>query len=485
MKAGFRMLLKKLINRYFSTTARTIIQRFIYLLGAQGIREIFQTALFIIIARQCTTTYGEFMLAMGIGSILLIYSEFGLDKFLVPQLNQKNVYYEKILLQVSLIKSILLCLGLLTLFGFLYSQDYSQSLKHIIIIVSIGMGMDSLVNTFYVKFQVQGLQKFEGYIRSLAVVVGFSYGLVALLAGLPPVLIAFYKILETAVNLIAVIIFMIRRMNFKFYVPAFKGVRSVIPQVMTFGLIELVAIGYNKLNLFFLQHYGNTERIAQYSATWQIIDGVSCILSALLLKNVLYPIFSRLWMDDSEKAIQLVKNTAVWLLGFSVFLMFILGVESDRIIILIFGNNYGDAVQLQRYLVFTIGCVFMQNLSAFFMMGMGKERILLLFYLSGLLLNFILCQYLIPASPLFGAAFSIIVTKAYLALITLFYCHRQIGMIHGRSLFQLTVAVSLGGLLYFLGKDLLLREISELIALMPVLYFLWARWKNDLKTLES
>ena len=64
--------------------------------------------------------------------------------------------------------------------------------------------------------------------------------------------------------------------------------------------MALAAILYNKINMFFLQHYGGAQAVAQYSATWQLVDGISVLASGLLLGNVLFPVFAKLWVKDQQ-----------------------------------------------------------------------------------------------------------------------------------------------------------------------------------------
>ncbi len=56
-----------------------ILSKIAYLLGARWFQEALQTVFFIYLARVSAATYGEFMMALGLGSILLMVAEFGLN----------------------------------------------------------------------------------------------------------------------------------------------------------------------------------------------------------------------------------------------------------------------------------------------------------------------------------------------------------------------------------------------------------------------
>jgi hypothetical protein len=61
------------------------------------------------------------------------------------------------------------------------------------------------------------------------------------------------------------------------------------------------------------------------------------------------------------------------------------------------------------------------------------------------------------------------------ALLTVSFCQRRLGLMLRRPLLQLVLAVLLGGLLYLLGHGRLPREAAEFLAMAPTL-FLAGRW---------
>src|SRR5512137_2296300 len=99
-----------------------ILQKFAYLLSARWVREALQTVFLIYLARVSSTTYGEFMLALGLGGILLLVAEFGLNLPLVSLLGQKDGDPDAALTRVTILKGVLLALALLGVVGFMEWQ---------------------------------------------------------------------------------------------------------------------------------------------------------------------------------------------------------------------------------------------------------------------------------------------------------------------------------------------------------------------------
>ncbi len=178
-----------------------ILQKFAYLLSARWVREALQAVFLIYLARVSATTYGEFMLAVGLGSILLLVAEFGLNLPLVSLLARKDGDPDAALTQVSLLKGVLLVLALIGVVGFMEWQGYSRPLKQVMFMLCLGLGLEALSNSFFVALEVRGRQDLQGKIKVVAAALGFGYGLIALALGAPPLAIAAFKLIESLVNL--------------------------------------------------------------------------------------------------------------------------------------------------------------------------------------------------------------------------------------------------------------------------------------------
>jgi O-antigen/teichoic acid export membrane protein len=248
--------------------------------------------------------------------------------------------------------------------------------------------------------------------------------------------------------------------------------------------MALAAILYNKANLYFLQSQGGPIKVAQYSVTWELVDGISILVSNLLLRSILYPLFVRLWKNNRQEFARLANNSVRWLIGASLPIMFVLFIESDRLIGLIYGGAYYDAMWMQKWLVGTILCGFIHNLAAYLMMSQGKQRLLLFIYIGGLAVNLVLCATLIPANPLLGTCLAMLITKAAVAVTTTTYCQATMRIFDVKSMWRIAVASACGAALYFATYRFGIREIPEILALLPFV-ILARQWWRELKAQKA
>lgn len=444
-----------------------IISRFTHLLSAFFVREVLNSVFLIYLARKSTTSYGQFMLAVSLGQILLFISEFGINQHLVSLLVREPG--AKALSRVTGLKTGLLTLGGLGIAVFVFWQDYSSVLKAVVLILGAGVGLEALASSFFVSCQVRGRQDLEGRVRIIAAVFGFGYGLIALLLGASPVIVAFYKLIETLLNLGLMILLGRQTMGLRFQRIRLREVWGTGRQSLIFTLIAVSSILYNKVNVLFLQRSAGAEGVAQYSATWQLVDGITCIVSAILLRKVLFPLFSGLWERDSGEFMRMARSSASWLIAAALPIMFVLYCESDRLVPLIYGSGYTSAAWTQKILAVTVLIGFIHNLAADIMVSMKREKTLLVFYVIGLVTNLVLCAVLIPSSPLMGTVMAIVLTKAFVGLMTVAYCQVRLRLIPWWPVLNLCLAAGAGMILYFSTKEILRREAAEFIAIAPVL----------------
>jgi len=458
-----------------------ILSKFAQLAGAQWIHDGMHTFFLIYLARLSSSDYGEFMVAFGLASILLFLGEFGLNQVLVASLCKKFSHKGDILAQYTLLKSILLVIGWLGVVVFIFWQGYTPGLKNLVMVIAAGVGLEAIASSFFVAIRVEGRQDLEGRIRVVSGVLGYGYAITLLSLGAAPHWIALFKLIENVSNLTGGVWMALKTTSFSGLSLKRKSLARIWATAKhgsVFVLMALAAILYNKANLYFLQNQAGPTKVAQYSVTWELVDGISILVSNLLLSSILYPLFVRLWKNDKQEFTRLANNAVRWLIGASLPIMFVLFIESDRIIGLIYGGAYQDAMWMQKWLVGTIICGFVHNLAAYLMMSQGKQRLLLVIYLGGLALNLTLCTTLIPANPLLGTCLSMLLTKAGVAVTTMAYCQASLRILDVKSLWRILAACATGAILYAATFRLGIRELSEALVLVPFVYLACQWWKE-------
>ena len=119
---------------------------------------------------------------------------------------------------------------------------------------------------------------------------------------------------------------------------------------LIFTCMAACAMFYNKINVIFLKQYGGDADVGGYGVAWETVEGLSVLVSSALLGKVIFPLLAKSWQQDREAFRRLAGQTARTLWAASLPVIFLICVESDRFLPLIYGPNYASAVTAQRLL---------------------------------------------------------------------------------------------------------------------------------------
>ncbi len=460
-----------------SPLSQGILRRVATLLAAQWLGDGLQAVFLLLLARSAVDAYGNFMLAMNMGQILLFCSEFGINQHFILLLVKRVATPSTVYRQITLLKGALLILGSLCMAGFCLWQGYAGELTALVLIIGLSFGLDALVNSYYVVCQSLGRQDMEGRLRGAAALCGYGFGLVALLAGAPPLVAALFKPVQTLVGL-AVSLKLLRRCWRASDLPLWRTIRDIWNDTRIFTLMALAAILYNKINIFFLQRHGGAWAVAQYSATWQLVDGVAALASNILLGRVLFPLFAKLWVSSPSAFTTKAREQARSMAALALPIMFVFMAGSGVIIPLAYGNQYAEAVRIQPWLSLCLFISFLHNLAYYLLLCMGRQKLVLWFFSAGLAVNAALCMLLIPGAPLDGAVAAIVLTKAFVAVLTLGACQRFIGLFTWGGLLPLALAMAGAAALVLGGVWSGQALAGQLLALALLLAHLWRTWRG-------
>ena len=453
---------------------KSIPQRLGYILGAQWTRDLSWTIFTILLARQSQGTLGQVMLALSYGYLVKTAADVGLNDFLLSSFARKGANKRRLLGEVSWFKLVLLVVALVATWLVTGWQGYDQYLRLVVLCIAAGFGLDGVSDSFFALCQARGRQDVEMRIRIPAALVGIGYGIACVLMGAPTLAIAVFKPLES-ILLMAFALKALGRNPLAHF--GWAQLRDLLMQLRT-GLIFTGMAGcamlYNKLNVFFLKTYGGDAVVGGYSVAWETVEGLSVLVSGALLGKVIFPLMAKTWDEDRDAFRKLSGQTAKSLWAAALPIIFLIFVESDRFLTLVYGAQYSTSVTAQQLLTPCVATAFLHNLAAYAMISMHRHRLLFAFYLSGLVVNIICCFTLIPWSPLVGAALSLTITKVWVAIFTVGFFQvtvRPMGL--GQWCILLGTGLAAFLLWHTIASMPVRRELAELTGLIPLVTLFW------------
>lgn len=452
---------------------KSIPQRLGYVLGAQWTRDLVWTGFTILLARWSPDALGQIMLALTTGYLVRTVADVGLNDYLLSTFARRESRPRMLLGEVTWLKTVLLLVALTATWFFTEWQDYNLELRLTVLAIAAGLGLDALTDSFFALCQARGRQDVEMRIRVPASLLGIGYGICLVLLGAPPVYIALYKPIESLILMAFAVKALGRNPLTGINLEQMRDLGHQWKNGIVFTCMACCTMAYNKINIFFLKNYGGDAAVGGYSVAWETVEGLSVLVSSALLGKVIFPMLARLWKENRDGFRQLAGQTARSLWAAALPAIYVLCVESDRILPFIYGDNYTTAVTAQRLLTPCLATAFLHNLAAYAMIGMRRHRLLLIFYLSGLALNIVLCMELIPLKPLEGAAIALTGTKVWVAILTVSYFQYAARPMSAAQWGLMLAAIGAAIGLWWSLTPLFPRLAAEAAGLVPLLLLLW------------
>ncbi len=454
---------------------KSIPQRLGYILGAQWTRDLSWTIFTILLARHSQGMLGQVMLALSYGYLVKTAADVGLNDFLLSSFARGGRSSKRLLGEVSWFKLVLLVVALSAAWLVTGWQGYDWNLRLVVLCIAAGFGLDGVSDSFFALCQARGRQDVEMRIRIPAALLGIGWGIVCVLLETPVLCIAAFKPIESVLLMCFALKALGRNPLANFGWAQFRDLLSQLKTGLIFTGMAGCAMLYNKLNVFFLKQYGGDAAVGGYSVAWETVEGLSTMVSGALLGKVIFPLLAKSWESDRMAFRQLSGQTAKSLWAAALPIIFLIFVESDRFLTLVYGAQYSLSVTAQQLLTPCVATAFLHNLAAYAMISMHRHRLLFAFYLSGLAVNLFCCFVLIPMSPLEGAALSLTITKVWVAIFTVGFFQINV---RPMNLSQWARLIGTGGFAmaawYWLGHVMgLPRELAEFAGLIPLVTLFW------------
>jgi O-antigen/teichoic acid export membrane protein len=458
-----------------TASERGLIRRFAFLLSAQGVEGFASLFFFLYIAWLDTTVYGELMYATAAGGISAKIVEFGLYYPLVSELGRlRRGQTSDIINRVTLIKLGLLGIATASVVGFCAMRGFSLQMSWMIVLVSMGVGVETLAESFFAEFRVGGRQAAEAKIKTVASAAAYAYAFLAAWWFVAPFLIAMFRLVSGVIRLAWVLTDRAKRRSapWVWFVDR-KSLFGLLQAASVFALIEILGVLYNRTNVFFIESVTGVTGVAFFSAANNIVDPVSVLGSDQLLGWVVFPLLAVLRWKDKDEMRSLVKRAALWLACLALPALMVMSLWSDLLIGLIYPDEYRDAARLLRYLLWSVPLSFESNLFGYLMMVTGASRPLLALAAATTVINLAANAVLVPGYGLTGGCLVPVITKLAQTVFTFWYCQSRFSLFKpGDFLFPALFAATCFMLLAA-GMQIMLVQRAALITFIFYCLVLW------------
>lgn len=433
--------------------------------------------------------FGILSFALAFSSVFFILADLGLNTLTVREVARDKNLAHKFLGNLLLVKIVLsiATFGLIALFVNLLG--YSENVVIVVYFISISVIITSIYGIFNSIFQAFEKMEYQSIGLILNSILMFLGVLLVIYFNLGVVGFSLLYLITSIIILIYSLIIC----SYKFLIPKFEYDKEfwkiTIIEALPFGLTGLSGMLYTYIDSVMLSIIQNNEVVGWYNAAYRIV--LFLIIIPGTINITIFPSMSKLHISSPESLRYVNEKYFKYMTIIAIPIGVAVTLLADKIIFIIFGEDYIPSIFALQILIWTIvftfaGAGFVRLLEA-----TNKQFVLTKISVLCVLVNIVLNLFLIPKYGLIGACIATVLTE--IALIT--------GVIrmgykfnYGiplkkilKDLIKIIFASLLMGIIIFYLKnlDLLLLIISSSVFYLIVLYLIKEIDNDDINLLRQ
>ncbi|MGB9199962.1 flippase, partial [Methanobacterium sp.] len=277
----------------------------------------------------------------------------------------------------------------------------------------------------------------------------------------------------------------------KFSVPKFEVDihfwKPTIIEALFFGLSSFFISIYFYISTIMISIWNGNVDVGIFSAAYRMIFVLLFIPNVVIIS--LFPVMSQHFESYKDLLKVEYEKTFKYLFLMAIFILIIGYIFSDKIILLVYGNGFTNAVIVLQILIFVIPLIFINTLLGNLLGASNKQRFLTIVTGLNLILNIILNIILIPKYGYIGASITYVLTESLGFILTFGYIYHYLVKISIRNIILKTILSGfiVGIIIYYIKIDMnwIVLSILGFLIYFILLYVLNIINKQDFELFKQ
>ena len=394
------------------TTAKRIAKNSTFIFLGDAIGHILQLVLVVYLVRYLgAVTFGKYAFAFAFTSLFMILSDLGLSTLSIREIARDTSKAGEYLTNISITKFILSLITIVLIIVTINLMHYPRDTTLAVYIVGGVAVFTSFITSFRSVFRAFERMEYETITRITERLLIFGSVL--------PVLFLGYGLIEVvSVMLIAqalIFIFTLAIIIKKFTRPVlsfdFSLSKSLIKEALPFGLAAVFATIYFQTDTVMLSVMKGDAVVGWYRAAYGLVMGLLFIPGAFV--GALYPVLSRYFTTSKDSLMVVYEKSFKFLLMLAIPLGIGTTLLADRIIILLYGEEFAPSIIALQILIWVASILFIYSIVGYTLASINKQLVDTRITAVSALLNVGLNLLLIPTYSYVGAGVASIVSQVF------------------------------------------------------------------------
>jgi len=410
--------------------------------------------------------FGTLSFALAFTSILGLFSDLGFSSLTVREVARNKALANKYIGNISVIKVGLSIFAYILIVLVSNQMSYPEQTLKVIQLIALAVICNGFASMFYTIFQASEKLEYVSFGRILNATLMLVFTIIAINQGLNVVGFAFIYFGVSAFCLfISLLIYIL---NLGIIKPEFDWpfLKPTINAALPFFLSAIVDTIAFRIDVVMLSMMKGDIIVGWYSASYRLLEALMFIPA--ILGGSIYPAFSRFHISSQESLKIAYRKSFEYLTILSLPIAVGTTILAEKIIVLIYGNNYEPSIIALRVLIWTIPVIFLSYLMGTTLASINRQSLAVKITFTGMLLNILMNLILIPKYSFVGASVATVVTSMSSLAIGFYFISRFVCSFPiYRFLLKLLAANTIMGLFLI---NIINNNIILLIAVSIILY---------------
>lgn len=248
----------------------------------------------------------------------------------------------------------------------------------------------------------------------------------------------------------------------------FAFARNLVKNSLPFALSSIFLVVFTNIDTVMLKSISGDIPTGYYGVSRALISALVFIPANF--NTVLYPVFSRCYQSSKDSLIKYYEKSFQLLLILALPIAVGGTILAERIIVLVYGQEYSPAAPCLRILVWALAIQFVNSDLTILMLAANRQKTVAMVTFVGMVLNIVLNSILIPRFSYIGV--SVATTICYAAVFIMSWCIIS-RSIHRLNLVKVITKPALAALLMGVFAYLLRDANVFLIIAMSAAFYLF------------
>lgn len=388
--------------------------------------KVLPALLFIYVARKLGgEDFGKLSFAFSFTGMCILIADFGLNRLLVRNVSRQKELTDEYVANIYVLKIILSFMCVIAMGLFVVFAGYSGEMITLVMIFGGAMFFRSLLDVSCAVFSAHEQMDKEAVLKGISHILLFISGAMVLALGfglfeLSCVFLIVYLISSSiGCFMVYQCVAKIRPcFNYRFWY-------SILRESLPIALTVVFSVIYIKIDIVMLSLIrGDNVEIGLYSAAVRIIELLHVI--PVIIASAIFPIFSNLRKDSMDSLGEVYKTSFKYLLVTALPIVVGVLLLSDRIIDLVYGEEYVKAIPALRILVCSLIFIFVNYILSDILMSVDRQKISAIVLGTCVFVNISLNMFLIPYYGYLGAGYATVITELVLFAMSWYFATKYV-----------------------------------------------------------